>query len=153
MSSIPTQIAEAIQTSHIDRHPDPLFDNAPETAAEKREPVSLQGASRRDRDDVDSGDDDEDIPYSVLRPTTRSQKLPPLPDLRFEQSYLHSISTADTWWKVALITARDQVYHTQTPVIGRLDKGLLTVPGRDAAGPGVNIQPLALRMAALESAC
>ena len=111
-SSIPTQIAEAIQTSHIDRHPDPLFDNAPETAAEKREPVSLRGPSTRDRDDIDSSDDDEDIPYSVLRPATRSQKLPPLPDLRFEQSYLHSISAADTWWKVALITARDQVYHT-----------------------------------------
>jgi hypothetical protein len=32
-----------------------------------------------------------------------------MPDLRFEQSYLHSIRNADTWWKVGWITVRDQV--------------------------------------------
>ena len=36
--------------------------------------------------------------------------LPPLPDLRFEQSYLASIAPAQgVWWKVGLITAKDQV--------------------------------------------
>lgn len=104
MSDLPTEIAEVIQTAHIDRHPDPLHDNAPQTAADKREVVT----PKREYDDVDSEDED-DVPYSVLRPTPRTQKLPPLPDLRFEQSYLNSISKADTWWKVALITARDQV--------------------------------------------
>ena len=36
--------------------------------------------------------------------------LPPLPDLRFEQSYLASIAPAKgVWWKIGLITAKDQV--------------------------------------------
>lgn len=69
--------------------------------------MTLHTLSNGEVDDID--DDDEDIPYSVLRPAPRAYNLPPLPDLRFEQSYLRSISGADTWWKVALITARDQV--------------------------------------------
>jgi hypothetical protein len=32
-----------------------------------------------------------------------------MPDFRFEQSYLASLKGADTWWKVAYITVRDQV--------------------------------------------
>ena len=107
-SSIPTQIAEAVQVGHIDRNPDPLRDNAPATAAEKREVAAME-TEKRVYDDVESGEDDDEIPVSVLRPAARSQKLPPLPDLRFEQSYLHSIASADTWWKVMLITVRDQV--------------------------------------------
>ncbi|KAI6785751.1 uncharacterized protein J7T54_006090 [Emericellopsis cladophorae] len=107
-SSIPTQIAEAVQFGHIDRHPDPIRDNAPATAAEKRE-VATVAPERREYDDVESDEDEDEIPVSVLRPATTSHKLPPLPDLRFEQSYLNSIASADTWWKVMLITARDQV--------------------------------------------
>ncbi|WEW56579.1 hypothetical protein PRK78_002026 [Emydomyces testavorans] len=37
--------------------------------------------------------------------------LPPLPDLRFEQSYLASISQAKTWGRVAWITIRDQALY------------------------------------------
>lgn len=112
MSSLSAEIAGTIQAAHIDRHPDPVYDNAPATAAEKREPVSLS-SSRRDFDDVDIGEDEDDIPYSIIRPASRPNKLPPLPDLRFEQSYLNSISSADTWWKVLLITARDQVRYAR----------------------------------------
>lgn len=108
MSSIPTEIAETIQTGHIAKNPDPVHDNAPATAAEKREPVSIHDVKKEDYDI--EGDYEEDIPYSVLRPEPRTHKLPPLPDLRFEQSYLHSISKADTWWKIGLITVRDQVW-------------------------------------------
>jgi hypothetical protein len=108
MSSIPTEIAETIQTAHIAQHPDPLHDNAPPTVGEKRVPVSLSSSKPVYDDDLDD-DAEDDIPYSVLRPAPRSHQLPPLPDLRFEQSYLHSIANADTWWKVALITTRDQV--------------------------------------------
>lgn len=107
MDSLPTQLAEAIQDSSIVRHPDPIHDNAPTSAAERRQPVSLHNIKRH-YDDVIS-DDEEDIPYSVLRPLQRTNNLPPLPDLRFEQSYLRSIANADTWWKILLITARDQV--------------------------------------------
>lgn len=104
--SLPTEIAETIQTAHINHHPDPKQDLAPATAADKKEAVTLHHVKPEDMSD---GYDDDDIPYSVLRPAKRAQNLPPLPDLRFEQSYLHSIAAADTWWKVVLVTTRDQV--------------------------------------------
>lgn len=122
MSSLPSEIAGTIQAGHIARHPDPLFDNAPATAADTREPISIHNLRQHQTNhseykgqdidvdiEEDDDDDDTDVPYSVLRPASRTQGLPPLPDLRFEQSYLHSISKADKWWKVALITLRDQV--------------------------------------------
>lgn len=111
-SSIPLQLAETLQTAHINRSPSPKHDINPSTAASKKEPVTVSD-SHPINDFLDDDDeeefDEEDIPYSVLRPTKRSAHLPPLPDLRFEQSYLHSIANADRWWKVAWITARDQV--------------------------------------------
>ncbi|XXH05188.1 hypothetical protein Hte_011613 [Hypoxylon texense] len=121
-SSIPTQIAETIQTAHIQRNPSPRHDLNPSTAASEKQPVHLQEAPPRQRhprhdvddedelddlDDVD--DDDDDIPISVLKPRARARSFPPMPDLRFEQSYLHSLAKADTWWKVAWITVRDQM--------------------------------------------
>lgn len=110
MDSLPTEVAETIQAGHIRSHPDINFDIAPSTAADKREPVTLHSPRLSDDDLLnDIEDDEEDIPYSVLHPTRKSHSLPPLPDLRFEQSYLRSIANADTWWKVLLITARDQV--------------------------------------------
>lgn len=78
-----------------------------------------------EEEDEDEEDEEGDGPYSVIRPwdptVDRSghygrhassrphQQLPPLPDLRFEQSYLRSLAAADTWWKVGLVTVRDQV--------------------------------------------
>lgn len=103
-SSIPLQLAETIQTAHIKRHPSPRHDINPSTAASRKEPITLEAKHH-----VDDEGDEVDIPYSVVRPRRRSANLPPLPDLRFEQSYLHSIEQANTWWKVAWITARDQV--------------------------------------------
>lgn len=107
MESVPTELAATIQAGSINRHPDPKRDINPSTAASKKEPVTLHSLRHGSEDDVE--EEEEDIPYSVLRPASRRHNLPPLPDLRFEQSYLRSISAADTWWKVALITARDQV--------------------------------------------
>lgn len=107
MDSVPTELASTIQSAHIKRHPDAALDVNPPTAALTREPVILQSLKHGSDDGID--EDEEDIPYSVLRPQPRHYNLPPLPDLRFEQSYLRSISKADTWWKVALITTRDQV--------------------------------------------
>ncbi|KAI2466996.1 DUF1770-domain-containing protein [Annulohypoxylon bovei var. microspora] len=128
-SSIPTQIAETIQTAHIQRAPSPRHDLNPSTSASEKQPVRLarrrqhHRRSRRssaddiddvdDVDDLDSDDDidddDDDIPISVLRPRPRTRSFPPMPDLRFEQSYLHSISKAETWWRVGWITVRDQM--------------------------------------------
>ncbi|KAI9760188.1 MAG: hypothetical protein M4579_001803 [Chaenotheca gracillima] len=96
------QIAETIQTASIKRSPSPRHDLNPSTAASKKEPVSID--PNGDGDDVD----DDEIPYSVIRPERRKATLPPLPDLRFEQSYLASIAHAETHWRVAFITLRDQ---------------------------------------------
>jgi len=110
-SSIPLQIAETIQTAHINRHPSPAHDINPSTAASRKEPVTLEKKHSPLFPDegIDEDDDEEDVPYSVLRPKPRRAQLPPIPDLRYEQSYLHSIRNADTWWRVVWITTRDQV--------------------------------------------
>ncbi|KAI1131516.1 hypothetical protein F5Y10DRAFT_59509 [Nemania abortiva] len=115
-SSIPTQIAEVIQTAHINRSPSPRHDLNPSTAASKREPARLSPARRYDGElDTTDDDDEEEIPLSVLvRPRGaprrhRAASFPPMPDLRFEQSYLHSIAGAETWGRVVWITVRDQV--------------------------------------------
>ncbi|OTB06810.1 hypothetical protein M426DRAFT_318523 [Hypoxylon sp. CI-4A] len=117
-ASIPTQIAETIQTAHIQRDPSPRHDLNPSSSISEKQPVRLHETPRYRRrssiDDIDDDDDDvlddddDDIPIGVLRPRPRAKSFPPMPDLRFEQSYLHSIAKADTWWKVAWITVRDQ---------------------------------------------
>lgn len=115
-SEIATEVASTIQAAHIRSEPNPDLDMAPGTAADDKEILDEKYDNDNARhqldslDDDDDEDDDEDIPYSVLkRPPRQQQALPPLPDLRFEQSYLKSIASADTWWKIALITTRDQV--------------------------------------------
>ncbi|KAJ6780500.1 hypothetical protein PWT90_02976 [Aphanocladium album] len=114
-TGLPTEIASTLQAGHIRSHPDPVLDLAPGTAADDKEIVdekydydALHNNASEQLDGID--DEDDEIPYSVLkRPRRQQQTLPPLPDLRFEQSYLKSIAAADTWWKIALITTRDQV--------------------------------------------
>jgi hypothetical protein len=100
---VPIEIASTFQTASINRYPDPRHDINPSTAASTREPVIISSS-----DDMSDVGEDE-IPVSVLRPIPRRHNLPPLPDLRFEQSYLRSIEKADSWVKVAWITFRDQV--------------------------------------------
>ncbi|KAK6068513.1 hypothetical protein SCUP515_09511 [Seiridium cupressi] len=117
--SIPTQIAETVQTAHINRAPSPHHDANPSTSASVKEPVRAAYPGPDDdavhphlEDDeaADSiADDESEIPISVLRPHRRRQDFPPMPDLRFEQSYLHSIEGAQSWGRVTWITVRDQV--------------------------------------------
>ncbi|KAI1180411.1 hypothetical protein F4777DRAFT_530251 [Nemania sp. FL0916] len=133
--SIPTQLAETIQTAHINRSPSPRHDINPSTAAETKQPAYLSSRHRRRYEEEDDGvdvdvidEDEEDIPLSVLvRPREaprhfrhhgqsqqghgpgRAAPFPPMPDLRFEQSYLHSIAGAETWGRIAWITVRDQI--------------------------------------------
>lgn len=106
------QIAETIQTASINRHPSPAHDANPSTSASLKQPVRLD--DEPDLDQLPSDIDEDEIPVSVLRPTPRNKQFPPLPDLRFEQSYLASIQNADTWQKVAWITFRDQVFMPLT---------------------------------------
>jgi hypothetical protein len=103
-SDVPSEIASAIQFGSINRHPSPRHDLNPSTAASTKEPVYLDHHS-----DVDSDIADDEIPLSILNPVPRKQTMPPLPDLRFEQSYLKSIEQAKSWKGVAWITLRDQV--------------------------------------------
>jgi hypothetical protein len=132
--SIPTQIAETVQTAHIQRDPSPHHDANPSTSASTREPVRLESLQKRHRgpddddeeeddDDIavvaDSDDEGSDIPVSVLRPHRRRHDFPPMPDLRFEQSYLHSIEGAEgRWGKIAWITVRDQVRKGTIELLG-----------------------------------
>lgn len=123
-TSLPLQIAETVQTAHINRHPSPAHDLNPSTAASRKEPVTLvvdhdekhdhhffpdEGIDGTDGEDEEEEDYDDGVGFRGLKPKPRRAHLPPLPDLRYEQSYLHSIRNADTWWKVVLVTARDQV--------------------------------------------
>ncbi|KAI1358598.1 hypothetical protein F5Y08DRAFT_111089 [Xylaria arbuscula] len=124
MSSVPTQIAEVIQTAHINREPSPRHDLNPSTAASTRESAYIPKERQQQQRDAHllgeegesiDGEDEEDIPLSVLvRPRgaerrRRAPSFPPMPDLRFEQSYLHSIAGAESWGRVAWITVRDQI--------------------------------------------
>ncbi|KAJ9632096.1 hypothetical protein H2203_000497 [Taxawa tesnikishii (nom. ined.)] len=105
------QIAETIQTASVKTNPSPAHDLNPSTAASYKQPVQFE-SSPDPSDDLSDVEEDE-IPLSVLRPTPRKPNLPPLPDLRFEQSYLASIQNADSWQKVGYITIRDQYYEAE----------------------------------------
>ena len=96
-SSLPIEIASTLQSASI-KQPVKI------THVPKYSSYSDSGI-----DDDDLLDDEEDVPIDVLRPMPRRQSFGPLPDLRFEQSYLASISKAETRWGVVGITVRDQV--------------------------------------------
>jgi hypothetical protein len=110
-SSIPLQVGETLQTLSINRSPSPAHDINPSTAASEKIPVKVS----RQASDIDSysssilGSDIDEEEYMAVHPTRDRASLPPLPDLRFEQSYLASIRGADTYGKIAYITIRDQV--------------------------------------------
>jgi hypothetical protein len=99
------EIASTIQAGSINRHPDPKQDINPSTAASKKQRVTIH------EEDIESQDDvgEDEIPLSALRPVPRRAALPPLPDLRFEQSYLKSIEHAEGWGAITYITVRDMV--------------------------------------------
>lgn len=102
------QVAETVQTASINRAPSVTRDvNPPTSLSEKKPAVELTPS------DADSIPSDLVDHQRALRPVARRPTLPPLPDLRFEQSYLASLIGADTWGRVAWITIRDQVRGLQ----------------------------------------
>ncbi|PQE12042.1 DUF1770 domain containing protein [Rutstroemia sp. NJR-2017a BVV2] len=114
--SVPMEIASTIQSASINRAPSPTHDINPSTTASRKEPVTARRSSSSsyaydddDGIDLEDGEEIDDIPYDVLKPIPRRSSFPPIPDLRFEQSYLASISQADSYWKIAFITIKDQV--------------------------------------------
>ncbi|KAH8728208.1 hypothetical protein GQ44DRAFT_676439 [Phaeosphaeriaceae sp. PMI808] len=105
-SGIPSEIASTLQGASIKRHPSPRHDLNPSTTVSEKRPVTLN--SHPDPD-ADSDLAEDEIPVSILNPVPRRQNMPPLPDLRFEQSYLKSIANAESWKGVLWITLKDQV--------------------------------------------
>lgn len=130
-SSLPLEIGETLQSLSINRNPSPTHDINPSTAASEKVPVTLEEetldaesySSSIDGSDID---DEEEYSYSIIRPARRRQSLPPLPDLRFEQSYLASIAGAETYQMVAYITIRDQVCCYRFRIPGLCEVHLLT---------------------------
>lgn len=100
------EIPEIIQSASINHNPDPAHDVNPSTAASEKHPVVVDPDSDSETNSIAS---DIINPSRVIHPVRRRQNLPPLPDLRFEQSYLASIKDAESWGRVAWITTRDQV--------------------------------------------
>lgn len=143
-SNIPSEIASTIQAASIRRHPSPRHDLNPSTSVSEKQPVRLE--EHPDPDSASIVGEDE-IPISVLRPVPRRNTMPPLPDLRFEQSYLKSIERAESWKGVLWITLRDQVWtqrHSQNGFS-------LTVAGHHVLRPRRPLDPRAQRLEALES--
>ncbi len=111
-------LASTLQSASLNRNPSPHHDLNPSTAASRKTPVtkrhsrtrsiSSNGSNRSDRSGKSARSSSE-IPLSALKPAPRSTALPPLPDLRFEQSYLASLKACESAWGVAGVTVRDQV--------------------------------------------
>ncbi len=97
-----TEIASALQSVSIKRNPSPHHDINPSTAASKKIPATIHSPTL-------SASSADSIPSDVIRPRPRRKSFPPIPDFRFEQSYLASIKDAKTSWQVGYITVRDQV--------------------------------------------
>lgn len=130
-SSIPLEIGETLQSLSINRNPSPTHDINPSTAASEKVPVKLEETTL-DAESYSSSldgsaieEEDEEYSYSIIRPARRRQSLPPLPDLRFEQSYLASIAGAETYQMVAYITIRDQVCCRDYDTPGLRERHLL----------------------------
>jgi hypothetical protein len=117
----------AVQDSHIIRNPSPTRDIAPSTSADQR-PItvirdalpSIQFSSSSNLHMLSQlrADADEDTVSEVsledsthdISPKPRRPQLPPIPDLRFEQSYLKQLEAAkgSVMW-IIIITIREQV--------------------------------------------
>lgn len=129
------QFAETVQTASINHNPDPTRDIAPETSVDKKVPVQFSASGDVLSEAEDVGEDE--VPVSVLRPLPEEPRAPKhlqLPDLRFEQSYLKSISHTNDWKVIAYITIKDQVRLHES-----FSEHCLTLAGFDAHGSGCRV--------------
>lgn len=128
-SDLPMEIASTLQSASLKRDPSPSHDLNPSTTASEKIPVKVSHPKPSSEasygydtysalDDADEIDSEDEIPEYVLRPAPRRHSFPPLPDLRFEQSYLASIKGLEEegrWGRIAWITIRDQVRTIISP--------------------------------------
>ena len=110
-SSLPIEIASTIQSASLNRSPSPHHDLNPSTAASTKQPVRISSPPTSPESPTSSRSrkSTNEIPYSAIQPLPRRSTLPPLPDLRFEQSYLASLQGKSDWKSITYITIRDQV--------------------------------------------
>lgn len=114
-----TELASIVQSAHLQENPSLEHDVNPSTAASRKIPAEIVSPDENDLSDplADLHSDDSEtsspIPSDILRPVSRkrasTRQNMPLPDLRFEQTYLASIKNATTNYQVAYITIRDQI--------------------------------------------
>lgn len=125
MDSVVPELVSTIQSTSFQENPDIAHDLNPSTTASLKFPVQVDSSkdlSESNYDEIGGNDiddpedaahnegvEEDDIPFDVLKPVTRKTNLPPLPDMRFEQSYLRSIENTKSNWGVVYITIRDQV--------------------------------------------
>lgn len=119
-SDIPSEVISTLQSAHIDEAPDPSRDINPSTTASKKVPVQVTNVDShfrvpgnlQSRRPSSRSDKPFEIPVSILQPTSRhaNNNLPPLPDFRFEQSYLASIQNCKSNRQIAWITFQDHVF-------------------------------------------
>lgn len=121
-----SELASVIQSAHIEHQPSVAHDVNPSTTASAKIPAEIVSDDHEpddhELDDTSSrASENSTIPSDVVRPRPRQspgrQRLP-LPDLRFEQTYLASIKNADTTGMVVYITIRDQVLMPLVQGIG-----------------------------------
>lgn len=146
MASPALDIASTIQSASLNRHPSPAHDVNPSTAASQKLPVSPITS-------IFSGENS--IPYSALKPVPRRSNLPPLPDLRFEQSYLASLRGVEGWGGILWVTGRDQVcrvrFFRQTYAFKEKKEHMgLSAPDSAPLGAGYALDAWLGRMALLE---
>lgn len=114
-----TELASVVQSAHIVHKPSIEHDVNPSTAASKKIPADLITPGQDEDIDDDHISDvssntssTSTIPSDIIRPRPRAppgRYHMPLPDLRFEQTYLASLKNAESTWTVVYITVRDQV--------------------------------------------
>jgi len=106
MSDIVSQIYEASQITTINTHPSPSHASTSSTTASQRQPLHVLERIPSEAGSISTGIVDSS---RIVKPPSRRRPLPPLPDLRFQQSYLASLKGADSWGRIAWITVRDQI--------------------------------------------
>ncbi|EAS30553.1 uncharacterized protein CIMG_06032 [Coccidioides immitis RS] len=108
MSDRMRQVAESFQTSSINQHsPSSHHETtSPFSASHRRHHENTLERVPSDAESLSTGIVD---PSRMVKSNHHRATLPPLPELRFEQSYLASISGAESWGRIAWITVRDQV--------------------------------------------
>lgn len=139
MDNLPATITSTIQSASLNRAPSPTHDLAPSSTVSCKLPVEVDSlpASAPQSDHVTASS-----PTYAVRPAPRRAALPPLPDLRFEQSYLASLKNARGWKAVCWITVRDQVRPSLRLSASRSDTSLSLHSTRSFLNPSISHSPL-----------